>query len=165
MIRRRTLAVGVLACALSACIGGERSVVPVVPGGDTGRGQELVSAYACGGCHIIPGIAGANATAGPPLTDWVERKYIAGNLYNTPPNLIAWIMNPQAIEPGTAMPNMGVRPKEARDMAAYLYTLGDTRPLGPPHPFPVEWLEALKMKKGEEKPPTPWSAPIDPDPK
>jgi cytochrome c1 len=30
---------------------------------------------------------------------------------------------PQAIEPGTAMPNLDVREQDARDIAAYLYTL------------------------------------------
>jgi cytochrome c1 len=37
--------------------------------------------------------------------------------------LIRWIETPQAIEPGTAMPNLGVTEQRARDMAAYLYTL------------------------------------------
>jgi cytochrome c1 len=60
---------------------------------------------------------------GPPLNAWSERQYIAGNLQNQPDNLIAWIMNPQAIEPGTAMPNMNIDEQEARDIAAYLYTL------------------------------------------
>jgi cytochrome c len=30
---------------------------------------------------------------------------------------------PQSIEPGTAMPNLGVSDGRARDIAAYLYTL------------------------------------------
>jgi cytochrome c1 len=32
-------------------------------------------------------------------------------------------MNPQSVEPGTAMPNLNVNEAAARDMAAYLYTL------------------------------------------
>jgi hypothetical protein len=37
--------------------------------------------------------------------------------------LIQWIQDPQAVEPGTAMPNLGVDEAIARDTAAYLYTL------------------------------------------
>ncbi len=48
---------------------------------------------------------------------------IAGELPNTPDNLIRWIENPPSIEPGTAMPNLGLSDKQARDAAAYLYTL------------------------------------------
>ncbi len=36
---------------------------------------------------------------------------------------VAWLTAPQSIAPGSAMPNMGVSDGEARDMAAYLYTL------------------------------------------
>jgi cytochrome c2 len=32
-------------------------------------------------------------------------------------------MSPQEMEPGTAMPDVGVTEADARDMAAYLYTL------------------------------------------
>ena len=37
--------------------------------------------------------------------------------------MIRWIENPPAIDPKTAMPNMGVTVRDARDIAAYLYTL------------------------------------------
>ena len=47
----------------------------------------------------------------------------AGQLVNSPDNLIRWIVDPQTVEPGTAMPNLGVILAVARDMAAYLYTL------------------------------------------
>jgi len=48
---------------------------------------------------------------------------IAGELPNVPDNLVRWIMNPPAIEPGTAMPDLGLSKQQARDIAAYLYTL------------------------------------------
>jgi cytochrome c1 len=92
--------------------------------GDAGRGEELMAAYGCGSCHVIPGVAWARGKAGPPLVRWAERHYIAGELLNTPNNLVAWIKNPQEIEPGTAMPNLGVTQEHALDIAAYLYTLG-----------------------------------------
>jgi cytochrome c1 len=72
---------------------------------------------------MIPGINGAHGQVGPPLDDWSERVYIAGQVPNTTDFLIRWIEVPQAIEPGTAMPNLRVPEGDARDIAAYLYTL------------------------------------------
>jgi cytochrome c1 len=118
---------------LSACselvaaagLDSEADMVVEMPGGNPDRGEDLLRAYGCDACHTIPGIYGANATVGPPLDAWADRRYIAGSLINTPDNLILWIQDPQAVEPGTAMPNLGVTEQEARDMGAYLYTLSN----------------------------------------
>lgn len=48
---------------------------------------------------------------------------VAGMLRNSPANLIRWIRDPQGVVPGNAMPDMGVTEADARDIAAYLYTL------------------------------------------
>ena len=42
---------------------------------------------------------------------------------DTPANMVRWIQHPREIEHGTAMPDMGVTDSDARDIAAYLYTL------------------------------------------
>jgi cytochrome c1 len=94
-----------------------------VAGGDPRRGATAIQSYGCGACHSIPGIAGADTFVGPPLNNWAERQYIAGKLPNQPQFLIEWVRNPQAIEPGSAMPDMGVTEQEARDISAYLYSL------------------------------------------
>jgi cytochrome c1 len=94
-----------------------------VPGGDPRLGQRAINAYGCSSCHIVPGVVGANGTVGPPLTHWAEREYIAGSLPNTPENLIFWVQYPQDVEPGTAMPDLDVSEADARNIAAYLYTL------------------------------------------
>ncbi|MEO7086895.1 MAG: cytochrome c class I, partial [Gemmatimonadaceae bacterium] len=60
---------------------------------------------------------------GPPLEHWSERRMIAGEVPNDPAQLITWLTVPQSIRPGGAMPNMGVSDGQARDIAAYLYTL------------------------------------------
>lgn len=91
--------------------------------GDAARGAGLIGYYGCGSCHSIPGIAGADALVGPPLDHFARRVYIAGVLRNTPDNLALWIHDPQAIVPGNVMPIMGVDKRDARDIAAYLYTL------------------------------------------
>jgi cytochrome c1 len=48
---------------------------------------------------------------------------IAGELPNSPDNLARWIQNPKSVEPGTAMPDLGLTTDQAQDVAAYLYTL------------------------------------------
>lgn len=94
-----------------------------VAGGDVESGARMIEFYGCGSCHHIPGINGADGVVGPPLDFWGRRGLIAGTLPNNPDNLIRWIMDPHTIEPGTAMPDVGATEAEARDMAAYLFTL------------------------------------------
>ena len=92
-------------------------------GGDPDRGVSAIGRYGCGSCHTIPVIRGANALVGPPLTQIASRSYLAGEIQNTPSNMMDWIQHPRKIEKGTVMPEMGVTENDARDIAAYLYTL------------------------------------------
>jgi cytochrome c len=94
-----------------------------VIGGDAQRGARLMAAHGCAACHTIPGVPGATGNVGPPLTRFGERTYIAGVLRNSPANLIHWIRDPQGVVPGNAMPDTGLSDTEARDIAAFLYTL------------------------------------------
>jgi len=106
---------------VGACKDRDRPVAMV--SGNPDAGKELIATFGCGACHTIPGVAGARGMVGPPLSRFAGRAYIAGEVPNTERSLIRWIMNPQSIEPGTAMPNLGVSQAQARDLAAYLYTL------------------------------------------
>jgi mono/diheme cytochrome c family protein len=108
---------------LIGCDNAPRSESSQVVGGHPQRGLELIQDYGCGTCHTIPGIGGADGNVGPPLAGLGERLYIAGVLRNTPDNLIYRIRYPQRVLPRGAMPNMGVGAQDARDIAAYLYTL------------------------------------------
>ena len=92
-------------------------------GGDPQRGIAAIKRYGCGSCHTIPGISGAVGLVGPPLSGIGSRIYVAGVLQNTPGNLMRWIENPKAVDEKTVMPNLGVTPKDAADIAGYLYTL------------------------------------------
>lgn len=94
-----------------------------VPGGEPDAGRRLLADRGCGSCHTIPGVSGATGLVGPPLDHFARRTYIAGEVINNVDFLVRWIEVPQAIEPGTAMPNLGVTEGQARSMAAYLYTL------------------------------------------
>ena len=111
-------------CMLTGCHDGQLTrEYPVSTGGNAQRGKALIQAYGCGSCHTIPGIYTARGVVGPPLMLFSRRTMIAGELPNSPDNLVQWIRNPKAIEPGTAMPNLGLTDYEAHDVAAYLYTL------------------------------------------
>jgi len=115
---------------------------------DPERGRVLAIERGCGACHVIPGLPRAVSWAAPPLNEWARRGWFAGRFPNTPDRLAAWLYAPQAMSPGTAMPNLGLTEEEARDIAAYLMTLGAGRvepvpagmPLGPddggPRPEP-----------------------------
>ena len=123
-VTRGWLFVLVMLCAafiLAAC--GTYNATPTVAGGDAMRGRGAMLGYGCEACHTIPGINNTQALVGPPLVHFANRRYIAGELPNEPDNLVKWIMNPQAIEPGNAMPNLNVDETAARDIAAYLETL------------------------------------------
>ena len=135
MIGRLLLALGALACGGEAPPG-----ILATTGGDPRAGEAAIARFGCGSCHVIPGVERARGLVGPPLTDFASRTYIAGRVYNTPPNLEAWIRLPDSVEPGTVMPTLGVSEQEARDIAAYLYLKTATQQLGPPHPLPADLL-------------------------
>jgi cytochrome c2 len=92
-------------------------------GGNARSGRIEIRRYGCNACHDISGVPGARGLIGPPLDGISQRYYIAGELPNTPDNLMRWIQHPHAVEPHTAMPEMGVTEQDSRDIAAYLYTL------------------------------------------
>ncbi|MBV9322186.1 MAG: c-type cytochrome [Chloroflexi bacterium] len=98
------------------------------------QGVTVILQRGCGGCHTIPNIPGAAGTIGPNLGphDNVppvsQRPMIATYPNGTVPNnsvddLSKWIMNPQALKPGTAMPTLGLSQDEATAAAAYLYSI------------------------------------------
>jgi len=123
-IRHTTLLLlAAAAIALTGCEREKVSIAKSLTGGDPHRGELAIQNYGCASCHTIPGIRGANALVGPPLTQMGSRTYIAGVLQNTPHNMVAWLKDPPAIDAKTAMPNMHVTETDARDIACYLYTL------------------------------------------
>jgi putative membrane protein len=125
--RRRAAAAALgLILAIAPGVGCRRSEPPPPPrvvDGDPKRGASAIARHGCGACHRIPGIDGARGVVGPSLADLARRTFLAGALPNDPGNLIRWIRDPQAIEPGTVMPRLGVTEGDAADIAAYLYRL------------------------------------------
>jgi cytochrome c len=124
----RTLAVAVavttaMALATLACEGGGQSLATRPTGGDADRGELAILDHGCGACHVIPGVRAARGDVGPPLAGFGRRSLIAGVVPNDPAHLVHWLRDPRAFEPHTAMPDLGLTEREARDVAAYLYTL------------------------------------------
>jgi cytochrome c len=101
----------------------QRAAVAIV-NGDPRKGPGLIQHYGCGGCHSIPGVPGASGQVGPDLSGIGQRVYVAGVISNTPDHLISFIVDPQAIDPKSAMPKTGITAEEAADVAAYLYSAG-----------------------------------------
>jgi cytochrome c len=124
-VAKRRLALLLPVLVLAGCSEAGNTGMPAaeVAGGVPQRAPALIRQYGCGTCHRIPGVSGAVGHVGPPLDRFGERAYVAGVLANTPPNLVRWIRAPQGVVPGNAMPDMGVTEQDARDIAAYLYTL------------------------------------------
>lgn len=90
---------------------------------DVRAGQEAFASAGCIACHTIEGTA-ASGTIGPNLTHIGSRTTIAaGILDNNEANLYDWIRDPQAIKPGNLMPNLFVKPDDARAIANYLLSL------------------------------------------
>jgi cytochrome c1 len=87
------------------------------------RGEQAIQQYGCVTCHAIPGIVGPNAPVGPPLAGVGSRVMLAGVLPNTFENMVLWLRAPQKAAPLTAMPDLGLTERDARDIAAYLAVL------------------------------------------
>lgn len=129
-MRARALFIFTLVCTI-ALIGCERydnfaayhNVQSITNGGNAAAGKDAIAYYGCGTCHTIPGIRDAVAVVGPPLEHIANRNVIAGKLPNNPENLVHWIQKPREISPHTLMPDMNVSEEDARNIAAYLYTL------------------------------------------
>lgn len=96
-------------------------------GADPARGRSLIEAKGCPSCHAftgVPPLAGA-APINPGETGIKASVALAPDLRTTrdrvrPAALIAWITEPKALKPDTAMPEFKIPPDEARDIAAYI---------------------------------------------
>ena len=117
------------ALLIAAALMGLAACKPTVNGpswaglGDAKVGKTVIIKAQCGACHDIPGVDGAAGQVGPSLEGFADRTVAAGVLPNTPENLVHWLRYAQQVKPGDAMPNTGLSDRQARDAAAYLYTL------------------------------------------
>jgi cytochrome c1 len=92
-------------------------------GGAPRAGREAMVSLGCVACHQVPGYSGTNPRVAPPLGGFALRTFVAGAVENTPDHLMQFIRDPRSIAPRSAMPKLPMSEQQARDMAAYLYTL------------------------------------------
>lgn len=109
--------------SLAACA--ETPESRLIAGADPERGLALIESQGCGACHQIPGVTWPRGQVGGPLAGFAERALIAGRHPNQPDVLVRWLRDPPALSPDTAMPASPLSEAQARDVAAYLYTLHD----------------------------------------
>lgn len=103
---------------LAIALGGCQGVAP-----DRFAEAKTIIQSGCGSCHTVPGVHGAEGKVGPSLAGVGRRQVIAGYFPNTRQTMIRWISRSQDMLPGNAMPNSGLSPQQASQVADYLYTL------------------------------------------
>jgi putative membrane protein len=122
-LRYGIVVTALMTLGLSGCDRHRAASAWAMSGAHAERAPALMQQYGCAACHTIPGVSTARGQVGPSLAQFGRRAYIAGVLRNEPGNLVKWLRVPQSVVPGNAMPNTGVTDADARDIAAYLYTL------------------------------------------
>jgi mono/diheme cytochrome c family protein len=110
-----------------------------IPGALAGR--RLFQEKGCIGCHSIGGKGG---TLGPALDEAAKRHDAQW--------IIAHFRNPQAVSPGTIMPQFNLTEQETRALTEFLLSLTDTNVVGflktPAAMTPVERGKAVFKKYG-----------------
>lgn len=107
--------------------------------GDLGKGRQLLDTRGCGSCHTFTGIAPLATSAPPNMNgkDFERGRKLAPDLRftrdrMTPAKLTAWLRDPKAVKPDTAMPKIALSEAETRDVAAYISSVEVKDP--PPKP-------------------------------
>lgn len=120
--RGRALAVAATVVLTAACA--DKSNAPrAIAGADPDRGFGIARDVGCFACHAAPGVAWPRGAAGPSLDGFGSRPLIAGRLPNQPDVLAAWLIDAPSLAPATGMPPMPLSDAQARDVAAWLYTV------------------------------------------
>jgi cytochrome c1 len=96
-----------------------------MPTADSDRGRQAILSAGCGACHKIPGIRWPQGKSAPALEGMAERALIAGHLPNDPQHLAEFIRDAPSVLPEATMPAMPLSEQESRDIAAYLYEVGN----------------------------------------
>lgn len=121
-VRTGIIAVSMGGLMLGACL--DQTDLPRrLAGADPERGRVIAERLACAACHEIPGVAWPRGRVGGSLEGFAERPLIAGRFPNQPDVLVRWLTDAPSLAPDTAMPPQPLAPDEARDIAAFLYTL------------------------------------------
>ncbi len=81
---------------------------------------EVFTVNACSQCHAIRGTSAAGAVA-PDLTHVGSRETLAGGaIKNDAAGMRRWLANPQAVKPGSLMPNLHLSDEQLNTLTQYL---------------------------------------------
>jgi len=109
-------------------------------GGDIAAGAQLFVDRGCVGCHRLTGATLPPASAPVPAAlHPADAIALAPDLALArarlrPDRVVAWIVDPIAVDPATLMPRLGVTAVEARDLAAFVLRAPLAPPPAPPPP-------------------------------
>jgi cytochrome c oxidase subunit 2 len=104
-------------------LAGQARPVPLPADAVTARGMRIVTTGTCAMCHAVRGTR-AVGKPGPDLTHIGSRRSIAaGTLPMSRGALQGWIVQPQAVKPGTMMPPIPLSPADADAASRYLASL------------------------------------------
>jgi cytochrome c2 len=96
-------------------------------GGDPQAGKEKIVLHDCHSCHEIPGIPVNRDRQGPSLKHWAKQSTIIKKWPNTPENLEDFLQHPERMLHGSGLKSemtmSSVKPSDARDIAAYLFSI------------------------------------------
>ena len=96
---------------------------PVAEASAQSAGFAAFEGATCVACHAVGGTT-AQSRIGPDLTHVGSRTTIAsGVLENTEGNLKLWLKNPDAIKPGSKMPNLNLTDEQIASIVPYLQSL------------------------------------------
>lgn len=117
---------------------------------DLGKGRQLLETKGCGSCHVMTGVAALPASS-PPAMDPREFDHahkLAPDLRfardrMSAPKMTAWLTDPKAVKPDSAMPKIALTPEEVKDIVGYL-TQVELAP--PPKLAKFERLPRLERK-------------------
>lgn len=103
------------------------AAAPELANADLGKGRQVLETKGCGSCHAFTGVAPIAASTPPAMApkDFARAHALAPDLRTTrvrttPAKLVAWLRDPAAVKPDTAMPKIALSAAEIRDVAAYL---------------------------------------------
>lgn len=98
----------------------QRGPIAAPAGTAASSGAELFRTRTCASCHAVEGTARRPDVA-PNLAHLRDRETLgAGVIQNTPENLARWLQDPQAIKPGSLMPNLNLTDEQVASLVAYL---------------------------------------------
>ena len=121
---RLAAAAAALSLPLGLCACADKTDAPrPIAGAEAARGLAVIERVGCAACHRVPGVDWPKGTVGGSLAGFADRSLIAGRLPNQPDVLVRWLRDAPSLSPETGMPPMPISDADARDVAAYLYTL------------------------------------------